>query len=475
MRFISSATVALAMACTCASVYANGTILLTRPVNAVSNGTLAPAGTGLFTVNDYGGNLQPITPFVAGSYYMPSWVAFYTNYQTGVSYWLTKNFSPDGQSILYFKNPSTDPADGSYSGKYYVKNLHTGAIQPLFAGSNDNAAPGEGYLARDPVDGNTIAYANSTSEYAVTSPCVYLMHADGSNQHILWCAPAGIAVPDNPPSPSLAVESLRWSGNGKKLMVFVSYNPPPLGFVKKKATALDSHHTPALIRPKPLMQPGPAAGGPTKGGTSYSALFVVDVATGTGVQVASNLIDPPASDISYDGTKMIYQQYDYAQCGDEDPEALSASLCFADLSTGTVTVTDLFQATTWMYYGDSDNWWDSYNDPDWYPEILLSPDGSQAVFTMESTTSNDADLFTIRTNATNFRRLTRNPNPSTLYTGWTPVAWSSDGTRVLANHGTVPVAGSKDQTWPSQVHIINVSNGDDRFVTNGFAVDWYQP
>src|SRR6185312_17147467 len=66
MRFISSATVALAMACTCASVYAGDTILLTRPVNAVSNGILAPAGTGLFTVNDHGENLQQITPFVAG-------------------------------------------------------------------------------------------------------------------------------------------------------------------------------------------------------------------------------------------------------------------------------------------------------------------------------------------------------------------------------------------------------------------------
>lgn len=474
MRSISSATVAFAMVCSCASAYAGGTILLTRPVNAVSNGILAPVGTGLFTVNDYGTQLRQVTPLVPGSYYMPSWVGDYANYKTGVSYWLTKNFSPDAQSILYFKNPSADPADGPYSGKYYVKNLHTGAIQPLFAGSNDNAAPGEGYLARDPVDGNTIAFANSTSEYAIASPCVYLMHADGSNQHELWCAPAGIAVPDNPPSPSLAVESLRWSGNGKKLMVYVSYDPPGLGFVKKKTAAQDPNHPQLLIRPKPLLQLSPAAR-PTEGGTSYSALFVVDVATGKGVEVTSNLIDPPSGDISYDGTKVIYQQYDYGQCGDEDQEAIGASLCFADLSMSPMTVTDLLQPAMWNFFGDYDNWWDNYTDPDWYPEILLSPDGSRAVFTMASTTGNEADLYTISTNATNFRPLTRNPNPPTISTGWTPVAWSPDGTQILANRCTVPVAGSQDQTWPCEVHIINASNGDDKSVTQGYAVDWHQP
>lgn len=462
MRSLSCVAFALATTCSCACAYANGTILLTRAVNTTTNGTVAPAGTGLFTVNDQGANVRQITPFVAGSYYMPSWVAF-ENFRTGSDYWLTKNFSPDGQSVLYFKNPSSDPADGPYSGKYYVKNLHTGATQPLFAGSNDNAAPGEGYLARDPVDGNTIAYANSTSEYAVTSPCVYLMHADGSNQHILWCAPAGIAVPDNPPSPSLAVESLRWSGNGKKLMVYVSYTPPGLGFVKKKASVQDPYNTRLLIRPKPSTQPSPAAGGPTEGGTSYSALFVVDVATGTGVEVTSNLFDPPAGDISYDGTKVIYQQYDYGQCGDEDQEAIGVSLCFQNLTTHTVT--DLFQPVMWNFFGD-------YQDPYWYAQVRLSPDGSQAVFSMVSTTGNETDLYTIRTDATNFRPLTGNPNPSSIRTGWTAVAWSPDGKRILANRCSAPVAGSTDQTWPCEVHIITASDGGDTPVTSGFAVDW---
>ncbi|MFC3650254.1 TolB family protein [Dyella humi] len=405
---------------------------------------------------------------------MPSWLAF-QNYSTGVGYWLTKNFKPGGQSILYFQNPSSDPADGPYSGKYYVKNLRTGAIQPLFAGSNDNAAPGYGYLARDPVDGNTIAFTNSTSEYSVAPACVNVMHADGSNQRVLWCAPATIALPDYPTWPLLAVESIRWSGNGQKLMVYASYEPPPLGAVVKKPA---SHPLRSLfMRPKPLTLTKPAsmsatATGPVEGNNfGWSALFVVDVLTGTAVEVAANLIDPPSGDISYDGTKVIYQQYDYAQCGDEDQEALGASLCFKDLTTGTVT--DLFQPTIWNNFGDYQSWWNAYYYPDWYAEILLSPDGSQAVFTMQSTTSNEADLYTIRTDATNFRQLTSNPNPSTLYTGWTPVAWSPDGTRILANRGTVPVAGSTDQTWPSEVHIITVDSDKDRLVTiNGFAIDW---
>jgi hypothetical protein len=473
MRFLSCATFALAMTCSYASVYANGTILLTRPVNTVSNGTLMPTGSGLFTVNDQGGHLRQLTPFVSGSYYMPSWVAL-QNYSTGVGYWMTTNFSPDGQSVLYFQNPSSDPADGPYSGKYYMKNLSTGAIQPLFAGSNDNAAPGYGYLARDPIDGNTIAYTNSTSEYPVASPCVYLMHADGSNQHIFWCAPPTISVPnaETPPA-SLAVESLRWSGNGQKLMAYVSFSPPPLGLVAKKDAQGPYHaHSSmlALMQRKAAMNTAVAAAGPVRGGTGYSALFVIDVATGTAVEVGANMFDPPSGDISYDGTKVIYEQYDYAQCGDEDTEALGTSLCFKDLTTGTVT--DLFQPVVWNYYGSGEDWLASY--PSVYHEILLSPDGTQAVFTLLATTGNEADLYTIRTDGTNLRHLTFNPNPPTIPTAWTPVAWSPDGTRILANRSTAPVAGSEDQTTPSEVHILKVSNGNDTFVTDGYAVDWLE-
>lgn len=456
MRFLSGAAIALAMACSSVAVYANGTILLTRPINSSSNGTVAPIGTGIFSINDFGHNLRQLTPLQAGSYYMPSWVAF-LNYQTGVDNWLTKNFSPDGRSMLYFQNPSTDPADGQYSGKYYVKDLDTGNVRPLFAGSNDNTAPGYGYLARNPANGNLIAYTNSTSEFAVSPACVNLMHADGSDQHVLWCAPATIALPDYPTWPLQSVESIRWSGNGQKLMVFASYQPPPLGSISTRP-------------PASAMFAGAAGSGPVEGsGIAYAALFVVDVASGTGVEVAANIVDPPSGDISYDGTKVIYEQYDYAQCGDEDQEALGDSLCFKDLTMGTVT--DLLPPTVWNNQGDLYGWWSAH----WYPEILLSPDGSQAAFTMvEAMGNSEADLFTINTDGSNLRQLTSSTTQPSIYTGWTPVAWSPDGKRLLANRTTVPVSGSADQTWPSEVHIITVGSGADRFVTKGYAVDWHE-
>jgi hypothetical protein len=468
MRSFFCTAIALAMACSCASAYASGDILLVRPVNGVfPNGTLGPMGTGLFSVDDHGHHLRQLTPLLPGAYYMPSWVAF-NNYTTGVDYWLTKNFSPDGRSILYFQNPSADPADGQYSGKYYIENVLTGATHPLFAGSNDNAAPGYGYLARDPANGNIVAYTNSTSEYPVTPACVYLMHTDGTHQQLLWCAPADISLPDYPSWPLQAVESIRWSGNGQKLMVYASYEPPPLGELPRKP-ALASPRS-LLTRPTSALFATNTATGPVEGSdTGWSALFVVDVATGTGVEVAANIVDPPSGDISYDGTKVIYEQYDYAQCGDEDQEALGDSLCFKDLTTGTVT--DLLAPTVWNNQGDYNGWWRPY----WYPEIVLSADGSKAAFTMLQTMGySEADLFTINTDGTNLRQLTSSATAPAAYTGWTPVAWSPDGTRILANRATLPVSGSLDQTWPSDVHIINASTGGDTFVTKGYAVDWHE-
>jgi hypothetical protein len=55
-----------------------------------------------------------------------------------------------------------------------------------------------------------------------------------------------------------------------------------------------------------------------------------------------------------------------------------------------------------------------------------------------------------------------------------PVAWSPDGTQVLANRTVSPVFGATDQTWPGDVHIITIDSDKDRLVTNGYAVDWYR-
>lgn len=437
MRFVSCAAVMLAASCACGLAHAKSTILLSRAVNTVSNGVLAPTGSGLFSVSEHGKHLQQLTPFVAGAYYMPSWLAF-QNYTSGVGYWLTTNLSPDGQSLMYLQFPSPEPTDDPYSGKYYEKNLKTGVTQALFAGSDENAAPGDGYLAIDPADGNVIAYANSNSEYPpFTAPCVYLMQADGTDQRALWCAPGSISVPVWGQPWSLAVSSLHWSGNGQKLMAYVSYTGEDL--------------------------PPPPLGGPVGDSTGYSALFVIDVATGTAVEVGANMVDPPSSDISYDGTKVIYQQYDATRCGNEDPTASGISLCFKDLTTGKVT--DLLPST-WSSQGGYGSWWEA----DWYPEILLSPDGSQAAFTMRTAGSNSEDLYTIRTDGSGLHQLTTS-TPSN--TAWIPAAWSRNGTRILANRATAP-SSSQDQSWPSEIHMIKVSNGHDRFVTDGYALQWLQ-
>jgi len=87
--------------------------------------------------------------------------------------------------------------------------------------------------------------------------------------------------------------------------------------------------------------------------------------------------------------------------------------------------------------------------------------------------TNEADLYTIRTDGTDQRQLTTS-NSTSIYTAWTPVAWSPDGTRILVNRAMAPVSGSADQTWPSEVHIVNASNGHDKFVTTGYAVDWLE-
>ena len=467
MRFIFCATAALAMTCSCAFAYADGTILLTRSVDAVSNGVPYSVGSGLFSVDDHGGHLRRLTPFTRGWYYMPSWLAS-LNISTGDGWWLTTNLSPNGQSLLYFKNPSSDPSAGLFSGKYYVKNLRTGSIQPLFPGSDDIAAPGYGYLAMNPVNGNLIAFANSTSEYPVSAPCVYQMHVDGSKQRVLWCAPAILPMPGaSSPVYSQAIGSLRWSGNGRKLMVYVSYTPPSVDVAKKHTQ--DTQHTPssmsALMRHTatnpPSVRPTPADR-PVEGGTGFAALFIVDVATRTAVEIGTNMFDPALGDISYDGSKVVYEQYDDSRCGDEKTVYnVGTSLCFKDLITGKVT--DLLPPTMWSTWGGRVgpiNWWSQT----WYPQVRLSPDSSQVVFTLQTTGGNEADLYTVRTDGTHLHQLTRNPNPPTTYTAWTAVKWSSDGTRILANRTTLS----------SEIHFITVNDGDDKFVTNGYAVQWLE-
>jgi hypothetical protein len=313
-------------------------------------------------------------------------------------------------------------------------NLRTGATHPLFDGNNDDHAPGVGALAWGPQGSDLIAYANSINGNPVTPACVYVMKPDGGDKHRLWCAPAHVSTPNGAAS-TQAVETLRWAGNGKTLLAFVTYLPP---------------------------------GAPTY--YNYLAAFLIDVQAGTAVEAADN-IPFEVGDLSYDGSKIIFQQY---ACGVEDPLALDGiSLCVKDMRSGKIT--SLLPADAWYKWGRIVSWSRSY----WFDDLLLSPDGSQAAFMMQTTASFDSDLYVINTDGKNLRQLTtQNPIPPAdfHYVDWLPTAWSPDGTQILVNRSVEPSPYSTtDATWPSEVHIVNVNTGRDRLVTHGFAVSWYRP
>jgi hypothetical protein len=454
MRSISCVAIALAMAFSCAAASANnGTILFSRSVNGTYNGYSIQVGTGLFLIDDNGAHYKQLTPLVADSYYMPSGVAYPGGYGsidgtwvfTGT--WLTKNFSPDGQSVQYFAGQTSNPLPNSmYPRKYTVMNLATGATQAPFAGGNDNALPGYGYLAWGPAGSNQIAYTNSTSESPTSPPCVMLMQPDGSDQHTLWCAPPTINIAQGP-VPSLAIGAIRWAGNGKSLLAYVSYQPVPLTLPKKSVAQSIS------------------------GYTGFAALYDINVQTGIATLIAPDVPDPAFGDISYDGNVVLYQKQDMFSCNDDNLEANGASLCVTNLATGTVT--SVFPEGVWQEQGVNGQWWSTY----WYPQALLSPDGTKVVVTMQATDStlNQGDLYVVNVDGTNLRQLTtRDPNaPTNAQIAWIPVAWSPDGHQLLVNHVTGPALGqSTDQTKSSEVNIIALSDGRAWDVTSGYAVDW---
>jgi hypothetical protein len=453
MRSISCVAVALAMAFSCMGAHAdNGTILFTRPVNGIYNGSSVQVGSGLFLIDDNGTNYRQLTPLAANTYYTPSGVAYASGYDptkgalVASGTWLTRNFSPDGQSIQYFVGRSSNPLpNDTFPGKYYVMNLRTGATHTLFAGSNDNARPGYGYLAWGPAGSNEIAFTNSTSEVPASRPCVELMHADGSDRHTLWCAPATINIVQGP-VPSLAVSEIRWAGNGKSLLAYVSYQPVPLA-VPRKPAAITSI-----------------------GGTGFAALYHIDVQTGAARLIAPDVPDPAFGDISYDGNVVLYQQQDLFHCGDDNLESTGVSLCVMNLKTGTVT--SLFGIDGWDQTGAAGQWWSAYR----YPQALLSPDGSKVAITMQTQNVNaEGDLYVMNADGSDLRQLTtRDPNaPASARMAWIPVAWSPDGHQLLVNQITAPALGqNRNETVSSEVHVIALSNGKDWDVTKGYAVDW---
>jgi hypothetical protein len=449
MRSVYCVAIAMAMGMSCGAAYAdNGTILFTRTLS----GSGAEAGSGLFVIQDNGTNFRKLTPLTANSYYLPSGTGDYAANGFYNDNWLTKNFSPDGQSMLYFAGQTSSPAvNALFPGKYYVMNMQTGVSHPLFAGTNDNDAPGYGYLAWGPSGTNEIAFTNSTSEVDTSPPCVELMHTDGTDQHPLWCAPATINIAQGA-VPTLAVSQLRWSGNGKTLLAYVSYQAVPLAVPKKRATAATS-----------------------PGSTGWVALYAINVQTGAAKLVAPDVPDPAFGSISYDGNVVVYQQQDLFYCGDNNLESTGQSLCVQNLTTGVVTSVFPAESGAWDLQGADGEWW----GPIWYPQALLSPDGSKVAVTMvnPNSTSLQGDLYIVSTDGNAVtQQLTKRPANAASSQGiaWIPVAWSPDGHQLLANNVTATGVGSQDPAVPSssEVHIFAVGSDTDWDVTKGYAVDW---
>ena len=448
MKTLVSLAIALAMAGSSVASYASGTILFSRPVDGMYQGNLMRIGSGLFTVRNDGSHLKQLTPWVANSYFLASGIAYYGagGGKPSTGYWPTTNFSPHGYKIQYFAGESSDPTAVPYSGKYRVMDLRTGNSFSLLPGNDDNAAPGYGYLAWGPEASNLIAYTNSTSEIAVDPRCIYLMHTDGSARHLLWCAPAQQSTPQGL-VPTLAVDSIRWAGNGQSLLAYVAYQPAPLEFARRLTPSANI------------------------GGSGYDALFKVDVLTGQATEIASNNPDPPSGDISFDGTKVVYQQYGAGSgCDNDNPESTNGiSLCVQDLTTGQVTELDPTSQGAWGGMGAQGL------SAFWYVSLLLSPDGSKLAFSMDNLDQSESDLYIMNTDGTGLRELTHRgtSTPAGTWVAWIPVAWSTDGTRILANRGTLSSSGY-DGRRPSTIHILNLSTGKNRYITDGYAADWFE-
>jgi Tol biopolymer transport system component len=364
-------------------------------------------------------------------------------------YWPTSNFSPGGHRIQYFAGHASDPTAAPYHGKYRVMDLRTGQSYRLFPGADDNAAPGYGYLAWGPAGSNLIAYTNSANGIRVNPRCVYLMRPDGSERRQLWCAPDHQSTPQGS-VPTRAVEAIRWAGNGKSLLAYVTYYRKPLSLAGARPAQADPF-----------------------GSTGYAALFKVDVPTGAARKIAPNIFAPESGDISYDGSKVVYQQYDYSGCGDDNPEAPGVSLCVQDTTTG--------QVTTLRPDPLGPGWDDAYGlSSYWYVPLLLSPDGTRLAFSMDNKAQPEptqSNLYVINTDGTGLHKYTHRgaDAPAGHRIAWIPVAWSADGKRLLVNKGMAPASiDSSDQSTSSEVYIFNLATGRHRRIADGYAVDWFE-
>ncbi len=164
------------------------------------------------------------------------------------------------------------------------------------------------------------------------------------------------------------------------------------------------------------------------------------------------------ADLSYDGTKVVYEPY-ARTCNDVDAgDSPDPITCVRDAVTGQVTML--------LPYGP-------------LSELLMSPDGTEVALTQESfaTPFAETDVYVINSDGSNLHPVTHafSTTQAKHAIGWQPVAWSSDGTKLLTNRTDNPNLWG---TLPSvEIYVVDVrkTHAKPEYVAEGIAYDWYQP
>jgi hypothetical protein len=443
MRVFSLATLAVALICASSAASAGsgalsqagtqsstypqatspGTILLVRPMSDPDNQNRV-TGSALFSIHDDGFRLRQLTPFAEDVFNLPD--AWFQPFLT-LENWVGNAFSPSGRFSQFLNAHTAQPTSNNpfAFGKYFIMNAWGQRTPPLFPGGNDlerpKDGPSYGFLTWGPAGTDLIAFTNSVNGTPVRHACVRVIHPNGTGKRTLWCAKATY------PQYKQAIEGLRWSGDGRSLLAYLELTLP------------QSPNFPRATK-----------------------LYRIRVATGRATLVNANVTSPlhgPGGDLSYDGHEVVFQVNAPGACTPDEQEQMV--VCARNMRTGRqAALVDLDRVL--VLSGG---------------QLLLTPDGSHAVVTGSTRVSNATELYLIKTDGTQLRRLTvpcvpLDPNGNNVVV-WHPVRLSPDGQRVLAN--CYSEQGSPFIRFPTRIYVVNLANGSARYVTDGFAYDWHVP
>jgi hypothetical protein len=399
---------------------APGKVLFYRSLEGTVDDFTAPVSSAIFSIDDNGHHERLLTPYALGIFNMDG-IAGHENL------WLTNAFSPNGKYSVYLEAYSVLPHYGDtpyYYGKYYIINAYGERTSAMFYGTNDlqppSEGPGYGSVSWGPAGNDQIAYANvPDNQWGKHPACVRLMHSNGSDNHVLWCADRWKYC---------AVEALRWSGDGGSLLAY----------------AVHSDH---LF-------------------SNEADLYLINAFTGAGTLVEANISEPGwgAGDISYDGHEVVYQvTYDTHETGPCHVAGVMSYImwCAKNMLTGqTAALADPNNVVMFVLQS----------------QVLLSPDGAQAfLYAAPSVSPNvDSEIYAVNTDGSGLRKVTSPCVPRDANTSiwWYPVRLSPDGTQMLANCH-IERDLNTSMVYADHIMVTNLADGSARFVTNGVAYDWH--